>query len=164
MIIAACIVVPQIIWRCSRPGSAGPRSASDAGICCCWDGQRCRCAAFCSPCCPGLGSGSRPVDQRRQRGGVRGHDPLLAGTHPGLLPLQPVTGLPRLGCVSWSALSTTLSGEIADEAGMQVAFLVLGGIRLIGVTAVWLAMPETRPQRGARRMIAAAPRATLPDH
>ncbi len=44
-----------------------------------------------------------------------------------------------------SALSTTLSGEIADEAGMQVAFLVLGGIGLLGVAAVWLAMPETRP-------------------
>jgi MFS family permease len=44
-----------------------------------------------------------------------------------------------------AAVSTTLSGEIADEAGMQIAFLTLGAIGLVGVAAVWFAMPETRP-------------------
>jgi predicted MFS family arabinose efflux permease len=44
-----------------------------------------------------------------------------------------------------AAVSTTLSGAIADEAGMQVAFLALAAIGLIGVVAVWFAMPETRP-------------------
>jgi len=44
-----------------------------------------------------------------------------------------------------AALSTTLSGGIADDAGMTAAFLVLAAVGLLGFLVVWLAMPETRP-------------------
>jgi predicted MFS family arabinose efflux permease len=44
-----------------------------------------------------------------------------------------------------AAASTTMSGGIADVAGMDVAFLVLAAIGVIGSVVVWLAMPETRP-------------------
>ena len=37
--------------------------------------------------------------------------------------------------------------EIADRAGMEVAFLVLAGIGLLGSVMVWLVMPETRPSK-----------------
>jgi predicted MFS family arabinose efflux permease len=40
-----------------------------------------------------------------------------------------------------------MSGEIADQAGMEAAFLVLAGIGLLGLLAVWLIMPETRPSQ-----------------
>jgi MFS family permease len=43
-----------------------------------------------------------------------------------------------------AALSTTLGGWIADTAGVQVAFMALGLIGLLGTLAVWLVMPETR--------------------
>jgi cyanate permease len=44
-----------------------------------------------------------------------------------------------------AAASTTMSGGIADAAGVQVAFLVLAGIGALGFLMVWLVMPETRP-------------------
>jgi MFS family permease len=44
-----------------------------------------------------------------------------------------------------AAVSTTMSGEIADRAGMEVAFLTLAAIGLLGFVVVWLVMPETRP-------------------
>ena len=44
-----------------------------------------------------------------------------------------------------AAGSTTMSGGIADAAGMEVAFLVLAAIGLLGFIVVWLVMPETRP-------------------
>jgi MFS family permease len=43
-----------------------------------------------------------------------------------------------------SAISTSLGGEIADIAGMPVAFAALAFSGLIGTLLVWLAMPETR--------------------
>lgn len=43
-----------------------------------------------------------------------------------------------------AAISTTLSGEIADVAGMPAAFCTLAFSGLLGTLMVWLAMPETR--------------------
>jgi MFS family permease len=54
-------------------------------------------------------------------------------------------GILGLAVYLGAAVSTTMSGEIADRAGMEVAFLVLAGIGLLGSLAVWLIMPETRP-------------------
>jgi predicted MFS family arabinose efflux permease len=48
-----------------------------------------------------------------------------------------------------AAISTTLSGGVADTAGMEVAFLMLAGIGLVGFLTVWLVMPETRPATAA---------------
>jgi MFS family permease len=54
-------------------------------------------------------------------------------------------GILGLALYLGAAVSTTLSGGIADDAGMQTAFLVLAAIGLLGFVVVWLAMPETRP-------------------
>jgi MFS family permease len=54
-------------------------------------------------------------------------------------------GILGLALYLGAAISTTLSGGIADDAGMTAAFLVLAAIGLLGVVVVWLAMPETRP-------------------
>jgi MFS family permease len=44
-----------------------------------------------------------------------------------------------------AGISTTMAGEIADTAGMPVAFLVLAVIGAVAWLVVWLMMPETRP-------------------
>jgi MFS family permease len=44
-----------------------------------------------------------------------------------------------------AGISTTMAGEVADAAGMPVAFLVLAAIGAVGWLVVWLMMPETRP-------------------
>jgi MFS family permease len=44
-----------------------------------------------------------------------------------------------------AALSPTLAGYISDHAGSASAFLGLAAIGALGLAAVWLAMPETRP-------------------
>jgi len=54
-------------------------------------------------------------------------------------------GMLGLAMYLGAAVSTTMSGGIADEAGMTAAFLVLSGVGLVGFLTVWLAMPETRP-------------------
>lgn len=43
-----------------------------------------------------------------------------------------------------AAVSTTLAGWIADEAGNRMAFLALAAIGLMGMLLIWLLMPETR--------------------
>jgi sugar phosphate permease len=54
-------------------------------------------------------------------------------------------GILGLALYLGAAVSTTMSGGIADTAGMEVAFVVLAGIGLIGFMIVWLIMPETQP-------------------
>lgn len=56
-------------------------------------------------------------------------------------------GILALAMYLGAAMSTTLSGSIADNVSMQAAFLVLAAIGLIGVLVIWLAMPETRPAK-----------------
>ena len=43
-----------------------------------------------------------------------------------------------------AAVSTTLAGWIADEAGNRMAFLALAALGLLGTLLIWLLMPETR--------------------
>jgi MFS family permease len=54
-------------------------------------------------------------------------------------------GILGLALYLGAAVSTTMSGGIADAAGMEAAFLVLAGVGVIGFMVVWLVMPETRP-------------------
>jgi predicted MFS family arabinose efflux permease len=58
-------------------------------------------------------------------------------------------GILGLAMYAGAAASTTISGEVADAAGMDPAFLMLAGIGLVGFLVVWLAMPETRPAPAA---------------
>src|SRR6185437_16244242 len=53
-------------------------------------------------------------------------------------------GVLGLGMYLGAAASTTLSGGIADAAGMQTAFYALAFSGLLGAILIWLAMPETR--------------------
>jgi MFS family permease len=45
-----------------------------------------------------------------------------------------------------AAISTTLAGYMSDRFSSYVTFLLLGIIAAIGFLAVWLLMPETRPE------------------
>ena len=58
-------------------------------------------------------------------------------------------GILGLAMYLGAAASTTMSGGIADTAGMEAAFMVLAAVGAVGFAAVWLAMPETRPARAA---------------
>jgi predicted MFS family arabinose efflux permease len=44
-----------------------------------------------------------------------------------------------------ASISTTLAGYLADRFSTFSAFMVLDGVAIVGLLAVWLAMPETRP-------------------
>jgi MFS family permease len=46
-----------------------------------------------------------------------------------------------------ATLSTTLAGLVADRFGDNVAFFGFGVIGVLSTVLVWLAMPETRPER-----------------
>jgi predicted MFS family arabinose efflux permease len=48
-----------------------------------------------------------------------------------------------------ASLSTTLAGYISDHSGSPVAFLVLAAIAGLGLACIWLMMPETRPEEDA---------------
>jgi MFS family permease len=54
-------------------------------------------------------------------------------------------GILGLALYLGAAVSTTLSGGIADSAGVPAAFLVLAGVGALGFLMVWLVMPETKP-------------------
>ena len=44
-----------------------------------------------------------------------------------------------------ASISTTLAGYVSDRFDSQTAFLMMAGFSLMGLAAVALAMPETRP-------------------
>jgi predicted MFS family arabinose efflux permease len=54
-------------------------------------------------------------------------------------------GMLGLAMYGGAVISTTIGGGIADAAGVNMAFLMLGGVGVVGFLTVWLAMPETRP-------------------
>jgi MFS family permease len=56
-------------------------------------------------------------------------------------------GILGLAAYGGAAISTTLSGGIADSFGMPVAFLMLASAGLVGTLLVFFAMPETRPSK-----------------
>jgi MFS family permease len=44
-----------------------------------------------------------------------------------------------------ASISTTLAGSVSDRFDSPTAFLMMAGFGFLGLAAVWLAMPETRP-------------------
>jgi predicted MFS family arabinose efflux permease len=46
-----------------------------------------------------------------------------------------------------ASLSTTLAGYTSDHFGSESAFLGLAAVAALGLAAVWLLLPETRPSR-----------------
>jgi MFS family permease len=47
-----------------------------------------------------------------------------------------------------ASLSTTLAGYTSDHFGSQSAFLGLAAVALVALAAVWFLLPETRPKTG----------------
>jgi len=145
LIIAACIVVPQIVVAVCSP--AVGRSAAILGrrpvLLLGWCALPAR--GFLLAVLPGA---YLPIAAQAISGisaavfGVM--LPLLAADITrGTSHFNLCLGALGLAVSLGAALSTTLGGWIADAAGVQVAFTSLALVGVVGALFVWLAMPET---------------------
>ncbi|WP_428491496.1 MFS transporter [Rhodopila sp.] len=151
LIIAACIVVPQIVVALMSPWVG--RLAETVG--------RKRLLLLGWGALPLRGlllavlPGSWPLVMGQSISGVSAAVfgvllPLLAADLTlGTSHFNLCMGILGLAMYLGAAVSTTLSGGIADSAGMETAFMVLAAVGAVGFLAVWLAMPETRPDRSS---------------
>jgi len=147
LIIAACIVAPQVIvamfspWAGRLASTAGRRRILLIG----WGALLVRDVLFA------VMPGAWPLVIPQAISGICGATlgvalPLIAsditmGTGHFNLCLATLSLPMYVG----AALSMTLAGAVAASAGMPVAFLVLGAVGAVGALVVWLWMPETRP-------------------
>lgn len=151
LIIAACIVVPQFIVALLSPwvGRAAEKIGRKRLLLIGWGALPLRGLLLA------VLPGSWPLVMGQAVSGVSAAVfgvllPLLAADLTlGTSHFNLCMGILGLAMYLGAALSTTMSGGIADAAGMQTAFLVLAGIGLAGFVTVWLAMPETRPAKQA---------------
>jgi predicted MFS family arabinose efflux permease len=149
LIIAACIVVPQAIVALVSPwvGRAAERIGRKRLLLLGWGALPLR--ALLLAVLPG----SWPLVAGQAVSGVSAAVfgvllPLLAADLTlGTSHFNLCMGILGLAMYLGAAASTAMSGEIADTAGMEVAFLVLAGVGLVGLVMVWLVMPETRPTK-----------------
>lgn len=147
LIIAACIVVPQVIVAMLSPwvGRAAERVGRRRLLLLGWGALPLRGLLLA------VLPGSWPLVAGQAVSGVSAAVfgvllPLLAADLTlGSAHFNLCMGILGLAMYIGAAASTTLSGGIADAAGMQAAFLALAGIGVAGFMTVWLAMPETRP-------------------
>jgi len=147
LIIAACIVVPQMVVALVSPwvGRAAQRIGRKRLLLVGWGALPLRGLLLA------VLPGSWPLVAGQAVSGVSAAIfgvllPLLAADLTvGTAHFNLCMGILGLAMYLGAAISTTMSGEIADAAGMQVAFLVLAAVGVLGFVAVWLAMPETRP-------------------
>jgi predicted MFS family arabinose efflux permease len=147
LIIAACIVVPQIIVALCSPwvGRAAERIGRRRLMLLGWGALPLRGLLLA------VLPGSWPLIAGQAVSGVSAAVfgvmlPLLAADLTiGSAHFNLCMGILGLALYTGAAVSTTMSGEISDAAGMEVAFLSLAAIGLIGFLTVWFAMPETRP-------------------
>jgi MFS family permease len=147
LIIAACIVVPQIIVALLSPwvGRAAEKIGRKRLLLLGWGALPLRGLLLA------VLPGSWPLVMGQAVSGVSAAVfgvllPLLAADLTvGTSHFNLCIGILGLAMYLGAAASTTMSGEIADAAGMEIAFLMLAGIGVVGFVTVWLAMPETRP-------------------
>ena len=147
LIIAACIVVPQCIVALMSPwvGRAAERIGRKRLLLLGWGALPLRGLLLA------VLPGSWPLVMGQAVSGVSAAVfgvllPLLAADLTlGTSHFNLCLGILGLAMYLGAAASTTMSGGVADAAGMEVAFLVLAGIGAIGFVMVWLVMPETRP-------------------
>jgi len=147
LIIAACIVVPQCIVALLSPwvGRAAEKIGRKRLLLIGWGALPLRGLLLA------VLPGSWPLVMGQAVSGVSAAVfgvllPLLAADLTlGTAHFNLCMGMLGLAMYLGAALSTTMSGGIADAVGMQAAFLVLAGVGLIGFLTVWLAMSETRP-------------------
>jgi MFS family permease len=149
LIIAACIVVPQMVVALLSPwvGRAAAKIGRKRLMLLGWGALPLRGLLLA------VLPGSWPLVMGQAVSGVSAAVfgvllPLLAADLTlGTAHFNLCMGILGLALYLGAAISTTMSGEIADAAGTEVAFLVLAGIGLVGFMVVWLVMPETRPTR-----------------
>jgi MFS family permease len=150
LIIAACIVVPQFVVAILSPwvGRAAQKIGRKRLLLLGWGALPLRGLLLA------VLPGSWPLVMGQAVSGVSAAVfgvllPLLAADLTlGTAHFNLCIGILGLAMYLGAAVSTTMSGGIADSAGMEIAFLVLAGIGLVGFLTVWLAMPETRPANG----------------
>lgn len=151
LIIAACIVVPQLIVALMSPwvGRAAERIGRKRLLLIGWGALPLRGLLLA------VLPGSWPLVMGQAVSGVSAAVfgvllPLLAADLSlGTSHFNLCMGILGLAMYAGAAVSTTMSGGIADAAGMEVAFMTLAGVGLVGFLTVWLAMPETRPAKQA---------------
>jgi MFS family permease len=151
LIIAACIVVPQMIVAILSPwvGRAAERVGRKRLLLLGWGALPLRGLLLA------VLPGSWPLVMGQAVSGVSAAVfgvmlPLLAADLTiGTAHFNLCMGILGLAMYLGAAASTTMSGGIADSAGMETAFMALAGVGLIGFLTVWLAMPETRPAKEA---------------
>ncbi len=147
IIIAACIVVPQIVVALMSPwvGRAAQRIGRKRLLLLGWGALPVR--GLLLAVLPGswlLVAGQAVSGLSAAVFGVL--LPLLAADLTGgTSHFNLCMGILGLAMYLGAALSTTMSGGIADASGMEVAFLVLAGVGAVGFLTVLLGMPETRP-------------------
>jgi MFS family permease len=147
LIIAACIVVPQAVVALLSPwvGRAAQKIGRKRLLLLGWGALPLRGLLLA------VLPGSWPLVMGQAVSGISAAVfgvllPLLAADLTlGTSHFNLCMGILGLAMYLGAAASTTMSGGIADAAGMEAAFLVLAAIGVIGVLTVWLAMPETRP-------------------
>lgn len=151
IIIAACIVVPQAVVALFSPwvGRAAERIGRKKMLLLGWGALPLRGVLLA------VLPGSWPLIAGQAVSGISAAVfgvllPLLAADLTvGTSHFNLCMGILGLAMYAGAAASTTMSGEAADAAGMDTAFLMLAGIGLLGFLVVWLAMPETRPAPAA---------------
>ena len=149
IIIAACIVVPQIIVALLSPwvGRAAERIGRKRLLLLGWGALPVRGLLLA------VLPGSWPLVAGQAVSGLSAAVfgvllPLLAADLTlGTSHFNLCMGILGLAMYLGAAVSTTMSGGIADASGMDVAFLVLAGVGALGFMTVLLGMPETRPVR-----------------
>lgn len=147
IIIAACIVVPQAIVALLSPwvGRAAEKVGRKRLLMLGWGALPLRGVLLA------VLPGSWPLIAGQAVSGVSAAVfgvllPLLAADLTvGTAHFNLCMGMLGLAMYLGAAASTTMSGGVADAAGMDAAFFLLAGVGLVGFLAVWLVMPETRP-------------------
>ena len=146
MLIAACIIVPQAIVALTSP-SVGRKAQA-------WGRRPLLLLGVCGAGDP------RPAVCDRQRslsaGRVQVFDGITAAVFSVMVPLivadvafgsghfNLAQGIVGTATGIGASLSTVLAGYVSDKLGHSVAFLGLAGVAALGLTMIWLIMPETR--------------------
>jgi predicted MFS family arabinose efflux permease len=149
LIIAACIVVPQLVVAVLSPriGRAAERFGRKRVLLLGWGALPLRGVLLA------VLPGAWPLVAGQAVSGISAAVfgimlPLLASDLTlGSAHFNLCMGVLGLAAYAGAAISTTMAGGIADAAGMQAAFLTLAGIGMLAFVAVLLMVPETRPAR-----------------
>ncbi len=149
LIIAACIVVPQLVVAALSPriGRAAERFGRKRMLLIGWGALPLRGVLLA------VLPGAWPLVAGQAVSGISAAVfgvmmPLLASDLTlGSAHFNLCMGILGLAAYAGAAISTTMGGGIADAEGMRTAFFALAGIGMLAFTAVLLLVPETRPDR-----------------